>query len=161
MSGKVCIRCGTHKPIGEYYSHPQMADGHLTVCKACVLARVNARRAKKIQEIRQYDRERGLLPHRKQAVKERAPRYADRKSAAKWRKANPNKATAHSAVEHALRIGTLIRATECERCGADWQLDAHHENYAKPLEVVWLCKECHGARHREINEERRAQKDAA
>jgi hypothetical protein len=26
----------------------------------------------------------------------------------------------------------------------------------KPLEVTWLCKPCHGARHREINAMKRA-----
>jgi hypothetical protein len=27
---------------------------------------------------------------------------------------------------------------------------AHHEDYDKPLEVVWLCQPCHKQRHKEI-----------
>lgn len=33
---KKCICCGQIKPLGEYYVHPQMADGHLNKCKDCV-----------------------------------------------------------------------------------------------------------------------------
>ena len=45
----------------------------------------------------------------------------------------------------------------CERCGkrcrgrrsgfAIGKIVAHHEDYAKPLEVTWLCKPCHRLRH--------------
>jgi len=42
----------------------------------------------------------------------------------------------------------------CEDCGqkhsprpGETKLHAHHEDYAKPLEVVWLCPRCHRARH--------------
>lgn len=32
---KPCIACGQVKPIGAYYQHPRMADGHLNKCKEC------------------------------------------------------------------------------------------------------------------------------
>lgn len=34
----------------------------------------------------------------------------------------------------------------CERCGS-LKADRHHENYDKPLEIVWLCRRCHGQHH--------------
>jgi excinuclease UvrABC ATPase subunit len=40
----------------------------------------------------------------------------------------------------------------CETCGGADKLEAHHEDYRRPLEVTWLCTRCHGNRHREINE---------
>jgi len=52
-----------------------------------------------------------------------------------------NKAKAKSAVSYAIKKGKLIRQP-CEKCGAE-KTDAHHDDYAKPLEVRWLCRSHH------------------
>jgi hypothetical protein len=61
------------------------------------------------------------------------------------------KAAAYRIYRAALRRGTLTPADSCEECGA-WpegrQLDGHHDSYAEPLSVRWLCGRCHRAAHR-------------
>lgn len=55
---------------------------------------------------------------------------------------------AHAAVAAAVRSGVLERAASCEDCGAECApLQAHHEDYAAPLDVIWLCASCHQGRH--------------
>ena len=46
----------------------------------------------------------------------------------------------------AIRDGSLIRQP-CERCGHP-KTDGHHEDYSKPLDVIWLCRRCHLQHHR-------------
>lgn len=60
------------------------------------------------------------------------------------------KARAWHAVNVAIRRGILSRRP-CEVCGAERHIHAHHDDYAKPLEVRWLCAkhhiEAHGGWH--------------
>lgn len=65
---------------------------------------------------------------------------------ANWRRANPQRYLAHIAVQRALSRGELAKGP-CEVCGiseADGALiDAHHDDYSKPLEVRFLCRQHH------------------
>lgn len=62
------------------------------------------------------------------------------KSAAKY----PEKRRARQCVRNAVKKGLLIRPTTCSECKCEAQfIEAHHADYSKPLEVVWLCKPCH------------------
>ena len=39
-----------------------------------------------------------------------------------------------------------IRRQPCVQCGTP-NAHAHHEDYSKPLEVIWLCRKCHNLVH--------------
>jgi len=52
---------------------------------------------------------------------------------------------AHKSVMRAVRRG-LISRKPCEECG-DPKSEGHHEDYSKPLEVIWLCRTHHRRRH--------------
>src|SRR5215831_11268686 len=47
------------------------------------------------------------------------------------------------AVARALKRGELIRPSECEECGRGGVIHAAHSDYARPLDVRWLCRRCH------------------
>lgn len=48
----------------------------------------------------------------------------------------------------------LKRSNKCSRCGLVGRIHGHHEDYSKPLEVVWLCPQCHKDRHKEMKNEK-------
>lgn len=55
------------------------------------------------------------------------------------------KAKARSYLHAYVQRGKIVKGL-CADCGkADVQ--AHHEDYSKPLEVIWLCLDCHRKRH--------------
>ena len=44
--------------------------------------------------------------------------------------------------------GTMIKSKICSICNKKSKMiDGHHENYDKPLEVMWLCRQCHSNLH--------------
>lgn len=53
---------------------------------------------------------------------------------------------------HAIRDGLLVRKP-CEVCGAR-KVEAHHDDYAKPLDVRWLCKLHHTELHYAIDRQK-------
>lgn len=58
---------------------------------------------------------------------------------------------AQNIVEGAIARGMLIRASACQECRTPdipmrdgrSSIQAHHTDYNKPLEVMWLCQKCH------------------
>lgn len=41
--------------------------------------------------------------------------------------------------------GVVTPPEYCSMCGLKTGLEAHHPDYSKPLEVVWVCHECHNS----------------
>lgn len=155
---KICKECGHAGPVeSDFYS------GH-SKCKPCVRARVRANRAANIERVREYDRNRPNAKERsKRSVKSNREKYHKDPAfkakclagSLKWRSSNQQKRKAHVIVGHAIRAGKL-KPLPCEICRSTENVDAHHEDYRFPLDVRWLCKKHHMARHREINEAMRA-----
>lgn len=63
---------------------------------------------------------------------------------------------AHDILEKALQKG-LVKKPEsgCEQCGANGrfkdgrsEVQAHHDDYNKPLDIRWLCQRCHHEWHK-------------
>lgn len=151
-----CKKCGATKaPDAFYRSFPNE-------CKDCTKARVRAYRERNIDRVKEYDRQRGQDEARKARNKQNyykrvstpEGRAAAWERAKLWRESTPEQRSARVALNNAVRDGKVERQP-CTRCG-ETKANAHHEDYGKPLDVIWLCRNCHGARHREINAERRA-----
>lgn len=60
---------------------------------------------------------------------------------AAWVKKYPERKIAHNRISMEVRNGRM-KKEPCKICGSS-KSEAHHEDYSKPLEVVWLCKKHH------------------
>ena len=68
------------------------------------------------------------------------------RSAKKARTKHPEKARARTALNMAVSRGTILKPSICSLCGREFKsihIQAHHEDYSKPLDVIWLCRWCH------------------
>lgn len=123
----LCPTCGLWFPAGGFYRHKRNRNGLSGQCRICHRNGVKKTRNAKQQAIRSSERrrERGDLN----------PRYSPRDFA-------------RMKVSKAVKRGVLVRPTACSKCGdGDRKVFAHHPDYSKPLEVVWLCQPCHTRLH--------------
>ena len=116
---KKCSKCQQLKPVSEYVKDKKCKDGLLRQCKPC--------KRKYIKEWR-----------------ENTPSY-NKLHAQKFRTNNPDKRAAHLAIARALWAGTVIKEPCCV-CG-ETKSESHHEDYLKPLDVIWFCRLHHAEHH--------------
>ena len=135
MKTKKCFKCEAELPIVNFYKHPKMGDGHLGKCKACTRYDVRQNRKVKAEYYREYDRQRSKDPERIAAISRSS-------------KKDTTKYLARVTLQNAVARGQVIRQA-CEQCGNP-KTDAHHPDYTKPLEVVWLCRQHHMDIHRMV-----------
>lgn len=136
---KECIGCGEIKPLSAFYRHKMMADGHLGRCIECVKEGVRLHRLANLDRVREYDRQRDSLPHRIELR---------RKVVGKYDAQFPERRRAVSAVNNAVRDGKLRKWPACAvpECECT-RVVAHHCDYSRPLDVVWLCQAHHKQAH--------------
>ena len=97
-------------------------------------------RFKNAEKIRKYNREYNKIYRMEHGY------YNEMNSKRRY----PKKQSARRKLERAILSGKLKRKP-CEVCGKKKYIQAHHEDYSKPLEVVWLCALHHKDKHRKIS----------
>ena len=93
------------------------------------------------QEWKERNREGMKLKAQEHHARHREERNAQSKE--RYRR-NPERWLAQLRVQRAIKKGVLV--PEPCPCG-NKESHAHHEDYSKPLDVIWLCKSCHQRLH--------------
>ena len=134
---KICRKCKVPKDLNDFYKHSEMADGHLNICKVCTRKRISKHWYKNAEALRIKEHDR--WQRRKLKPKEIKRRLDYQKD---YRKKNKNSMRAHN-----MTLRKLTRPKHCEICGKACKPHGHHEDYDKPLEVIWACPVCHRKIH--------------
>lgn len=132
---RVCRRCQAEKQRlrrardGAAINHRKRRDYHANVEIARAYSREKYQRNKESERARK----RAQRPKRSQAIAALGPaKLKQRRCIAQ--------------VREALAKGVLVRQP-CERCG-ERSVNAHHDDYDRPLDVRWLCVPHHREWHR-------------
>jgi hypothetical protein len=126
---KTCKDCKQEKQESDFYARD-------TACKECRKACVRLHR-RTHPSVREYDRERAKTP-------ERVAKATS--NTARWLAEHPEAYRAQTAVGNALRSGVL-KKSPCQVCDGENDIHAHHNDYSRALDVVWLCAKCHHRIH--------------
>lgn len=143
----ICKKCNTEKQSSEFYSSDK-------TCKECRRAAVKANRIAKSDYYKEYEKGRANNPKRvaarKAYAKTEAGKEARKRAQKRWLEKNPIKRAVHIITGNAIRDGAL-KKKPCEVCG-NVTVHAHHDDYAMPLKVRWLCEKHHYEWHQENGE---------
>lgn len=134
--GKPCRKCDAARNAAYLKNHPEIRKKALSNYAKTEKARAAQQRYRESNRDRLRTRWREWFSLHKEKEIERQ----------RHRRATEGvKVTARNAVAYALRLGRIKRLP-CQVCG-EVKSQAHHEDYLKPLEVVWLCGPCHVRHH--------------
>ena len=67
-----------------------------------------------------------------------------------WRKAHRLEYNCQARLRNAVNVGKIARPEKCSKCGYKCKAQAHHHDYSKPYDVIWLCCSCHRRLHNEL-----------
>ena len=119
---KACPQCSVLKPVEEFYF--SVLDGRESGCKDC---------------------EAFAKPQTALTERQVKKRLAWRK----WAAAHPERTAAQQELRIALRAGKVVPWMVCAVSDCDIMYpEAHHPDYSRPLDVVWLCHKHHSEIHR-------------
>jgi hypothetical protein len=163
---KKCKQCLLEKSAESFYIHKKMSDGRLNICKECIKLNVKNRYFGNYsvsikRERARYQRRKNTDGYKKikrlwvEKNKEKLAEYRreytakNRQIINEWQKKNrlrySDKIKARATVQTKLRSGAMVRKP-CF-CG-EIKSEAHHEDYSKPLDVIWLCIKHHKELHK-------------
>jgi len=178
---KTCKKCGDAKPESEYYRRHNSCK---ECVKARVRANraANAEHYKEFdrQRANNPDRVAARLAYSKTVAGKAShakarEKFANSKKGKEWRakyqasdhakslhlaatyrwiEKYPEKKAAQIKLNNAKRAGKIVEQP-CEVCGTTESIEAHHDDYSKPLDVRWLCTKHHAEHHRREREQQR------
>ncbi len=171
---RICKRCKKEKNDNEFGNLKCSKDGINPRCKQCCCDSVKRskkspeaiankklyvaewqkrNREKRLQQSRNWYA-RNLCKARKMSL-ESTKRYLQtekgrskaKERSKKWDNNNIVKRRVHDKTMYAVKTNKLIRPNICSKCFKICIPHAHHEDYNKPYDVIWLCSYCHFKLH--------------
>lgn len=162
---KKCSTCKEEKSLKHFYKQNKGLLGRTGSCKVCRRIRTLA-----------YQKTEKAKQKRKEWDKENRKKYGEknRERNRKFRQENPNYwkeyyqqnkgkraeynkrfwndrpllRKFYSEYHYALKSKTIVKSSQCQICGIFCKTEGHHFDYTKPLDVTWVCNECHKNIHR-------------
>lgn len=112
----------------------------------------NLRNKEKVKSYREKRKEKFRIYYKEWYAKNgrnRANNYQD--CIKEWVAENPHKVVAMRKARWAIKTNKIKKQDKCSKCNMNKKTVAHHEDYTKPLDIIWVCHSCHKKIHIEKN----------
>lgn len=127
-------------------------------CAKCKLEKLKIAYAEKIKKEGKEPRRKGRNPicrcgRTKNNIKAALCNFCEAFKKRAYHKKNKDspiykvKIAARTTLNRYIRLGHIVKQP-CEVCQTEQNVEAHHDDYLKPLEVRWLCKKHHAEHHK-------------
>lgn len=131
-----CSKCRKFLPKDAFYKDKLSFAGIKSQCKIC--HRETTIKTRDPDNARRINRE-----YMRRARQTNPGKYRVRERLATRQRPKNEKTKAREILNGAVVSGKIIKPTNCSQCGKLRKVTAHHDDYSKPLQVKWLCYECH------------------
>jgi hypothetical protein len=153
LTEKRCTKCGVVKELKDFYAHKGGKCGRTPHCKECFDKDTNIRIANDPIKVR-VRKQKYHAAHREAAKQRKRISHIKNHGIvlmrmSDYRRLHPERGYAVRTLNNAILQGKITRPDMCMNCNATGAVDGHHDDYNKPLEVMWLCRSCHLILHRE------------
>jgi len=138
---KICSMCKKSKPVSDYQKDPYHSNGLSPRCKECYKGWWDKNKHRFFKKMQEYSKD-YYKKNKKRIIARCTKYYKERIKTDLGRK----KINAVRLVRYHKMVGNLPTGMACSKCGKP-KAEAHHEDYDKPLEVIWLCSSCHRRKH--------------
>ncbi len=158
---KICTGCGKEKDESSFSKASKGKNGLSARCKDCrnqyyqdnkvkILAQCKMYRESHKEEKSLRDRKYFERNREKILVRCRNNKEERRKADKKYRENHSDKRRARGQSRYQIDKGNIVRQP-CEKCGQP-NAHAHHEDYLKPMDIIWLCQKHHMRHHAHYKE---------
>jgi len=151
---KRCGKCNLLKEQTEFGKNKSTKDGLSSYCRGCKkLSDKNSyqkNKEKRLEVSKKYRK------HNKDKIRATQKIWRDnnkdkvRQSFLRAFNKNPEKHKARSKLNFLIYKGKIEKPDKCSICDSVVNIEAHHVDYTKPLDVEWVCSKCHYIIHHEI-----------
>jgi hypothetical protein len=135
---KTCTGCGATKPLDHFPKASKGKFGRGAKCSQCTALW----RSQHKDYLKQYNQT--YYSENSDAIKKSVSEYGKRTGHAAQKLRDPRRSQARLRLMKALAAGKIAKLP-CFCCGKLAQ--AHHPDYDRPLDVVWLCIKHHSEVH--------------
>lgn len=137
---RICWKCKKEKEDSLFKTNKTRSSQIETFCKECD--------NEKSREYYLRNKERINLRHQRYNALHLTKEY-HYKQYLKLKDKAPEKYKARYTLKNAVYSGK-VKKENCKICGSE-KSQAHHPDYSKPLEVIWLCVKHHREEHYKLN----------